>query len=52
MKALLDQAVQWQIPGTAMDQLSMGVSHDFGVAIEEGATFVRVGSSIFGYRIY
>ncbi len=52
MKALLDQAAQWQIPGTAMDQLSMGMSHDFGVAIEEGATFIRVGSSIFGYRIY
>jgi len=52
MKALLDQAAQWQIPGTVMDQLSMGMSHDFAVAIEEGATFVRVGSSIFGYRIY
>lgn len=31
-------------------QLSMGMSHDFEVAIEEGATFVRVGSAIFGDR--
>ncbi len=31
-------------------ELSMGMSHDFGVAIEEGATLVRVGSAIFGAR--
>ena len=29
-------------------QLSMGMSHDFEIAIEEGATLVRVGSAIFG----
>jgi len=34
----------------ALPALSMGMSHDFEVAIEEGATHVRVGSSIFGYR--
>jgi len=33
-------------------ELSMGMSHDFAVAIEEGATLVRVGSSIFGKRDY
>ncbi|MDR1988714.1 MAG: YggS family pyridoxal phosphate-dependent enzyme [Acidobacteriaceae bacterium] len=33
-------------------ELSMGMSHDFGVAIEEGATLVRVGSAIFGEREY
>lgn len=33
-----------------MDQLSMGTSHDFEVAIEEGATWVRIGSEIFGPR--
>ena len=32
------------------DELSMGMSHDFEVAIEEGATLVRVGSAIFGER--
>jgi pyridoxal phosphate enzyme (YggS family) len=35
---------------TKLPQLSMGMSHDFLVAIEEGATFVRVGTAIFGAR--
>jgi pyridoxal phosphate enzyme (YggS family) len=38
--------------GQALPELSMGMSHDFRVAIEEGATLVRVGSSIFGARNY
>ena len=38
------------LPGVAMDELSMGMTHDFEVAIEEGATFVRVGTGIFGAR--
>lgn len=33
-----------------MAHLSMGMSNDFQVAIEEGATFVRVGTAIFGSR--
>jgi hypothetical protein len=33
-----------------MDVLSMGMSHDFEVAIEEGSTCVRVGTAIFGAR--
>jgi len=33
-----------------MEQLSMGMSADFEVAIEEGATLVRVGTAIFGER--
>ena len=33
-------------------ELSMGMSHDFQVAIEEGATLVRVGTAIFGERQY
>ncbi len=37
--------------GVKIKGLSMGMSHDFEVAIEEGATIVRVGSSIFGPRI-
>jgi len=36
--------------GIGMDVLSMGMSHDFEVAIEEGSTCVRVGSAIFGER--
>lgn len=35
-----------------LKEISMGMSHDFAVAIEEGATMVRVGTSIFGKRIY
>ena len=33
-------------------ELSMGMSHDYTVAVEEGATIVRVGSAIFGKREY
>ena len=36
----------------AFCECSMGMSHDYGIAIEEGATLVRVGSSIFGARNY
>ncbi|MEI8206233.1 MAG: YggS family pyridoxal phosphate-dependent enzyme [Kiritimatiellales bacterium] len=39
-----------QETGTPLPELSMGMSHDFEVAIEEGATFIRVGSDIFGSR--
>jgi len=38
------------LPGVSMHELSMGMSHDFEVAIEEGATIVRIGSAIFGER--
>ena len=38
------------LPGVSMRELSMGMSNDFEVAIEEGATMVRVGTAIFGER--
>jgi len=38
-------------PGVQLRELSMGMSHDFEVAIEEGATCVRVGTAIFGARL-
>ena len=38
------------VPPTMLRELSMGMSHDFEVAIEEGATMVRVGTAIFGHR--
>ncbi|MCK8827615.1 YggS family pyridoxal phosphate-dependent enzyme [Natroniella acetigena] len=41
-----------EIPGIEMKELSMGMSNDLEVAIEEGATIVRVGSAIFGPRDY
>lgn len=41
-----------QIDGVVMHELSMGMSHDYTVAVEEGATLVRVGSALFGSREY
>lgn len=41
-----------QLGGAPLPRLSMGMSHDFEIAIEEGATIVRVGSAIFGDRTY
>lgn len=38
--------------GLALPELSMGMSHDFPIAIEEGASIVRVGTAIFGRRDY
>jgi len=38
------------IAGVSMKKLSMGMTHDFEVAIEEGATLVRIGTAIFGER--
>ena len=37
-------------PGLALDEISMGMSEDFGLAVEEGATMIRVGRAIFGER--
>jgi len=50
LRELRDAAVAAGIPGLRMDHLSMGMSHDFEVAIEEGATMVRIGTAIFGPR--
>ncbi len=40
-----------EVPALASGDLSMGMSHDFEVAVEEGATLVRVGTALFGPRI-
>jgi pyridoxal phosphate enzyme (YggS family) len=50
LRTLAEQIGRERIPNVAMSELSMGMSHDFEVAIEEGATTVRVGSAIFGPR--
>jgi len=50
VRALRDQLLQDGIPAAALRHLSMGMSHDYEVAIEEGATIVRVGTAIFGTR--
>jgi len=50
LRALRDQIAARSLPGVEMVTLSMGMSHDFEVAIEEGSTRVRVGTAIFGER--
>ena len=50
LRELRDQIAARKLPARSMDELSMGMSHDFEVAIEEGSTCVRVGTAIFGER--
>src|ERR1041385_4873269 len=50
LKQYRDQIAARNLPRIRMDVLSMGMSHDFEVAIEEVSTCVRVGTSIFGER--
>ena len=50
LRDLRDQVAARKLPAVQMDVLSMGMSHDFEIAIEEGSTCVRVGSAIFGAR--
>jgi len=50
LRALRDQIAARYIPAVSMDILSMGMSHDFEVAIEEGSTCIRIGTAIFGQR--
>ncbi|WP_029321848.1 YggS family pyridoxal phosphate-dependent enzyme [Butyrivibrio sp. AE3004] len=52
LRELLENLKNENIPGTQLDTLSMGMTGDYEVAIEEGATFVRVGTGIFGERDY
>jgi pyridoxal phosphate enzyme (YggS family) len=50
LRQLRDQIAAQRLPAIDMHTLSMGMSHDFEVAIEEGSTCVRVGTAIFGVR--
>jgi uncharacterized pyridoxal phosphate-containing UPF0001 family protein len=50
MRKLLEDARGWGI-GAELTELSMGMSGDFEVGVEEGATIVRVGTAIFGPRV-
>jgi len=52
MLRTLRDDLQRQVPQSAWQHLSMGMTDDYGVAIEEGATIVRVGRAIFGERAY
>lgn len=50
LKGLFEQCGEEEWAGTKFDTLSMGMSGDFEIAIEEGSTLVRVGSALFGSR--
>jgi hypothetical protein len=50
MRAFRDELVEDGVPAESLAHLSMGMSHDYEAAIEEGATIVRVGTAIFGKR--
>ena len=50
MKRLFDGLAAEKIPGVAMEVLSMGMSADWEVAVEEGATLIRLGTALFGPR--
>jgi len=50
LRQLRDEARRAGIVGEQFKELSMGMSNDFEVAIEEGATYVRIGTALFGSR--
>ncbi len=50
LRRLAQQIESLRLPGVAMTELSMGMSQDFEIAIEEGSTIIRVGTAIFGPR--
>jgi PLP dependent protein len=50
LREVRDRIAAKRLPAIHMDVLSMGMSHDFEVAIEEGSTCVRLGTAIFGER--
>jgi pyridoxal phosphate enzyme (YggS family) len=52
LKNLQQEIIHEHIPNVEMKELSMGMSGDLETAIEEGATIVRVGTAVFGARIY
>jgi len=52
LKNIQQKIITQKIPNVEMKELSMGMSGDLEIAIEEGATIVRVGTAIFGERIY
>ncbi len=52
MKQLMVDINSKNIDNVYMDMLSMGMTGDYEIAVEEGATLVRVGTGIFGHRVY
>jgi len=52
LKNIQKEAMALNLPGVSLKELSMGMSGDLEIAIEEGATIIRVGTAIFGERMY
>jgi len=52
LRGLRDRIAAEEIRGVDLRELSMGMSGDYIVAVEEGATIVRIGTAIFGARVY
>ncbi len=52
LKNIQQEIVALDLPNVEMNEMSMGMSGDLEIAIEEGATIIRVGTAIFGQRIY
>ena len=52
LRDVRDRLLARGVDGSMVGELSMGMSHDFEVAVEEGATLVRIGTAIFGERTY
>lgn len=50
LREMAGRIAELKLPSVAMDELSMGMSNDYEVAVEEGATLVRVGTALFGAR--
>ena len=50
LRRLRDQLNELRLPNIQLKELSMGMTHDFTVAVEEGATIVRIGTALFGPR--
>jgi PLP dependent protein len=48
----LRERLQNEVPDCSWQHLSMGMTDDYRIAIEEGATIVRIGRAIFGERVY
>ena len=52
LKQIMDRFKNAEMPGFSIDVLSMGMSSDYKIAVEEGSTMVRIGSLLFGARQY
>jgi pyridoxal phosphate enzyme (YggS family) len=50
LRELRDRLASAGVPADCLRELSMGMSHDFEVAVQEGSTIVRIGTAIFGQR--